>query len=528
MSASVSVNRRTPTLAVLASGLALALGIGLIEPGPRSALATPMTAVGSVFASAGAATWISTKSTEDGIAATIVVNNCDDLGAGSLRAAAAAAVSGDTIDLSELTCSVITLTSGAVILTADDVFIQGSPNGTLSIDGNGSDRVFDHQATGTLSVARLAIRNGSLISTDPDQYSVARGGCINSAGAVVLDHTLLSSCAVYGLYNTRGGAVAANSVELTDSRVEDSSVESSDLVPSNHAGYANGGAIYASSRISMIRSTVSGNSASSPLNGAHGGGIGSYSGPIEIADSTLDGNVATGRTYVPTTGYAGFSQGIGGAVFVGGSYLNVSGSTLSGNTASSGGAIAITFAPPGSTIENSTLSGNVALSKGGGVWAFFGGISFINSTVVSNQATYGGGGLMPQHALYTVYDNPPTLESTVVAGNTSLYFHSDIQSELPGLTITGSHNLVDDSGITLPADTLTGDPMLLPLADNGGPTPTRAPAPGSPVVDAGNNSTSLAFDQRGSGFPRTVGSATDIGAVEYQPQQDTIFDDGFD
>ena len=51
------------------------------------------------------------------------------------------------------------------------------------------------------------------------------------------------------------------------------------------------------------------------------------------------------------------------------------------------------------------------------------------------------------------------------------------------------------------------DPLLGPLAANGGPTQTRVPQLGSPAIDKGNNALGLANDQRGTGFPRTIGAA---------------------
>ena len=64
------------------------------------------------------------------------------------------------------------------------------------------------------------------------------------------------------------------------------------------------------------------------------------------------------------------------------------------------------------------------------------------------------------------------------------------------------------------------NPKLLPLANNGGPTQTHLLLPNSPAVNAGNsalaldNGNPITTDQRGSGFPRVVGSSIDIGAVE--------------
>jgi hypothetical protein len=58
--------------------------------------------------------------------------------------------------------------------------------------------------------------------------------------------------------------------------------------------------------------------------------------------------------------------------------------------------------------------------------------------------------------------------------------------------------------------------MLGPLADNGGPTPTMALLPGSPAIDAGDNTDAPMWDQRGPGFHRIVNGIIDIGAFEVQ------------
>src|SRR5439155_18199838 len=60
------------------------------------------------------------------------------------------------------------------------------------------------------------------------------------------------------------------------------------------------------------------------------------------------------------------------------------------------------------------------------------------------------------------------------------------------------------------------DPKLGPLQNNGGPTLTMALLPGSPAIDAGDNTNAPPYDQRGPGFPRIVNGKIDIGAFEVQ------------
>jgi probable HAF family extracellular repeat protein len=84
------------------------------------------------------------------------------------------------------------------------------------------------------------------------------------------------------------------------------------------------------------------------------------------------------------------------------------------------------------------------------------------------------------------------------------------------------HNLIGDGtgGSGYDSTDLVGtssdpiDPKLGPLQENGGPTPTMAPLPSSPAIDAGDPTNAPPTDQRG--LPRVLDGATDIGAVELQ------------
>jgi hypothetical protein len=100
----------------------------------------------------------------------------------------------------------------------------------------------------------------------------------------------------------------------------------------------------------------------------------------------------------------------------------------------------------------------------------------------------------------------------------------------PGQFLNGLNNIIGldtlCNYVPLPGD-LVGtspvsiDPMLSPLADNGGETWSRSLLPGSPAIDAGDpagcGDTNRIFqwDQRGSGYPRHVNTC-DLGAFEVQ------------
>jgi hypothetical protein len=66
---------------------------------------------------------------------------------------------------------------------------------------------------------------------------------------------------------------------------------------------------------------------------------------------------------------------------------------------------------------------------------------------------------------------------------------------------------------SVPGTNLFGvDPLLGPLADNGGPTLTHALLPGSPALDRGSSPDGAATDQRV--LDRVIGFAADMGAYE--------------
>ncbi len=257
-----------------------------------------------------------------------------------------------------------------------------------------------------------------------------------------------------------------------------------------------GGGILNSGTLTLKNSTVSGNTAHPSQDGS-GGGI--YNrGTLTLKNSTVSEN----------------SVAWGGGIANDG-ILTLENSTVSGNSAEyDGGGIDNTGIL---TLKNSTVSGNSA-RYGGGI-SHSGGLSavliLLFTTITGNRAKEGGG-------LFT--DSRIQLKGVILAGN-----QSDSGAGVtcpPGgaiLLLSLGYNLIQN--ITLcnftpdPTDVLGPDPLLGPLADNGGPTPTHLPQSGSPVRDRvpasactdlkGNP---ISTDQRGVSRPQ--GSACDIGAVE--------------
>jgi len=409
---------------------------------------------------------------------TAAVTNCDDAGPGSLREAYAGAANGDVIDLTGLTCSTITLTTGALIDSplAENVTIVGPGKDLLTIDGSHANRVLVHNGEQLLGLAGLTIANGSYLG----YYG---GGCIYAYGDVALENAVVTGCTL----------LATNSDN------------------------AYGGAIYAHGSVQAVYSAITDSSATSPHGNSGGGAV--WSRSVRILASTISGNTATGD---------GAHHARGGGVAVA-TDVEIGYSLFAGNTAGRGGGLYIFGASDNLFVFDSTFSGNHALSIAGGIYAKERPLRIANSTITLNTAWFDFGA-----GVYLGAD--ADIQSTIIAGNTSS--NGSPPSDLGGndgvVTVTGANNLVMDSTLALPAGTITTDPLLGPLQDNGGRTWTHALLPGSPAIDHGNNINGFDIDQRvydetvtQRGYERRAGAATDIGAFE-SGSPDTIFYDGFD
>lgn len=425
-------------------------------------------------------------------AATIVVTNTADNGAGSLRAAIAAAAAGDTIEFdAALKGQNIGLTGGELVID-QNITISGPGPDLLTVSRVSTAsqfRIFTITSGRIVAIAGLTISGG---------VAGAGGGIINGDGAMLT----VSNCIVAGNFSDAGvggGGIYSLSGTLT---IVDSSVTF------NRAGFTSGnpignaGGIAGGGTLTIIRSTISNNTAVIHCGGIIGEGM------VTIIDSTISGN-RSGLDMLPGTG-------LGGGLCCGGT-VEIRGSTISGNTASGedfglGGGIANAGQL---TISNSTISGNFANQDGGGIRSFTNGTATLtinNSTISGNWATRNGAGI--------IITNAGSL--TLVIGTTILSNSGANIVNEGGTVISHGYNLSNDNGggfLTAPGDQININPVLGPLQDNGGPTFTHIPLAGSPALDAGDpNFTPPPFnDQRGAPYVRVSNGRIDIGSVEVQP-----------
>ncbi len=167
-------------------------------------------------------------------------------------------------------------------------------------------------------------------------------------------------------------------------------------------------------------------------------------------------------------------------------------------------------------IENTTFSNNSnvaanATTLGGGLAIRRSSIEINNCTFTGNSAKTSGGGAFLDPELST---NTYVIQNSILYGNTS-DAGADLYRRQGFLNV--SHSIIGIaaalSGAALNGTTVnvsSSNPLLVALANNGGPTATHAIGSNSPAINASNSNAAKA-DQRGLG----VNLTRDIGAFEF-------------
>ena len=344
------------------------------------------------------------------------------------------------------------------------------PDGTytLTLGPNDGNQAFPDITRGDLDITddlsiQGASQSGTIVQAGTSAYSgIDRifEAWNTGTNATISDMTVQNGNSQGGFFVDLGGAVRNNSADLSLKRIK----VSDSLAPCTGGGVFN----WRNGTLKLEDSTVSGNRTSlSDICGNHGGGI------------TNEGFTMT-----------------------------ITGSTIKNNSSISGGGVD-NFATL--ILENSTLSGNSASSEGGGLRTAAGTSSLTNVTLADNSAPTGGG-------VSTRSEGATTAKGTIIAGNSP--------SNCTGSLASSGHNMEDANTCGLDSDPANPDadgdwvdtnPNLGPLADNGGPTETRALLDDSPAIDEGG-APFLPTDQRGISRPQDGDGdgivVQDIGAFE--------------
>ena len=366
-----------------------------------------------------------------------------------------------TIYVDNNTCSL----SNAIIAANMDTSSKGC------IAGDGSDvielpadsNITLNSALPTIETSITINANGSTIerSNDSIDFSIFRA----TDGEFILNDAIISNGRSYG-GGKGGGLYCKPTIDRSSCKVFRSAFTGNKATT--------GGAIYM--RTSVFRNNYhSIVDTSFENNHASKGGaayiLNYYGGrPVVISNSTFTNNSA-------------FNDG--GALYLYGYYTNVrpvatvTNSTLSGNNARNGGAIASgdSYNRLGVNLQHSTVIFNTASSRGGGIFLEETGSTLINNIISGNQASNGD-------EIYVRNSSYPIDNQYNVIGTQN-------NSGVVGLQLSPS-NIIHQSSTNTIVETA--------LNDNGGLTKTHALVDNSPAIDSTILCT-ITRDQTGTGRP---------------------------
>lgn len=282
--------------------------------------------------------------------------------------------------------------------TSSEFNLVGAGSANTIIDANGIDRVIGINSIRTVSINGITIKGGktsdmgagifseeaylelSLDDVIVEENTVDGGSStdVYGGGIYVIDDLKLTNSTVSNNTLTtdanvmRGGGIfCGGNLTMTDSKVEENSM-------SGDVTYGYGGGIDGDD-INITDSTVSNNAISGVWVYAFGGGIHSMSGDVTMIRSTVSNNSAIAENLAS-----------GGGIYSAG--LMLRNSTVSKNGVSvtdttqkaTGGGV---FANSGVRLYNATIADNMA-DQGGGIYGNI--TTFLNSILADNIAASGG------------------------------------------------------------------------------------------------------------------------------------------
>ncbi|MEO1519462.1 MAG: right-handed parallel beta-helix repeat-containing protein [Cyanobacteria bacterium J06633_2] len=233
---------------------------------------------------------------------------------------------------------------------------------------------------------------------------------------------------------------------------------------------------------------------------------------------------------VNTSTISGNSSPTGGGILINGFSrrldITVSNSTISNNTSVSKGA-GLYARNVNLALSNTTVSGNEVDEQGGGLFieASSTGTDVVvieNSTISDNTAASGGG-------IFQTYGAASLeLANSIVANNQGGDVRGDRLVDADGINIVTDGSVIgaltldprlgplQDNGGNTETRALLPDSPAINLGSN-----DLIPSDVADVDTDGDISESVPFDQRGSEFDRVVNEQVDLGAVEFQGNDST-------
>ncbi len=425
---------------------------------------------------------------------------------------------------------------GALFVQSGDSNLNGvtiSDTTNLAGPSSGVDGGAIFEEGGFFSGSGGTVENVSISNTVNTGYYLNGGALLEAAGGP-FSSTPLVHVTISGTNNHISGIAAQNGGQST----------------------LTGGAVYNDSTLAISGLNISGTSDLADL--------GTQTTPSTV-HAVIEGGVIfnNGRLVADHASVTGTTAtAAGGAGYVdGGAWLNAGNGVLRSTQIVGVNVQADSYVVGGIFADSGTLTAN-GFTLGNGVVRVLGGpdagttygdgtILDINGpTSIVNGTFANVGSVIPNTASYLwAIDDQSTLQltnSTIVgdaltgpgagswliwvrAGEWTAVRNSIVDSNPPALNcgvaptgqlVSAGYNIDNGStcGFTGVGDMENTDPMLLPLASNGGPVETSAlQAPvgavaGSPAIDAGSNVGCPATDARG--VVRPQGTACDIGAYE--------------
>jgi len=409
---------------------------------------------------------------------TFVVQNLNDSGTDSLRAAILNAQNGDTIKFAKGLNGTITLTSGSLVVSSS-VDIDGPGAAKLTISGGGTSGVFLIESPfGTPPPPPIVVNMSGLTISDSD---VNDAGLVNFGATMTLKNVTVTAnqgggIANLGIMTLKNSEISGNTTGVSGSGLglaggifnfATLNVTNSDVSNNlTQGGTAVGGGILSTfnTTLNVSNSTFQGNQAVGNSGGAFGAAIHTDSGAVvTIKNTTFSGNVSRdpigfgqgaaidingGSSVTVTNSLFSGNQAIGGSAGNGGAIndfgsLSASNTTFSGNLATGdakggfaqGGAIIAQGFGATIDLSNDLLYGNSAVAGPGGGYAggiaaggaldnFLGGVvtventSFLANQAVGGSATGSGnqGGLALGGGIES-YDGTLTITGSLISGN---------------------------------------------------------------------------------------------------------------